>query len=84
MELEGQNICPTTFAPHVWHLKGKLGANLPHLPHHPNRPQVVYQAPGEEVLEFFDSIGFRCPERKGVADFLQEVCTVLPYFSICA
>jgi hypothetical protein len=55
MELGGQNICSTTFAPHVWHLRGKLGANLPHLPHlphHPNRPQVVYQAPGEEVLSF--------------------------------
>jgi ABC-type multidrug transport system ATPase subunit len=42
--------------------------------------QVVYQGPREEVLEFFDSMGFRCPERKGVADFLQEVCTVPPYF----
>jgi hypothetical protein len=30
MELGGQNICPTTFAPHVWHLRGKLGVNLPH------------------------------------------------------
>ncbi|ONM41202.1 ABC transporter G family member 40 [Zea mays] len=35
--------------------------------------QVVYQGPREEVLEFFESVGFRCPERKGVADFLQEV-----------
>ncbi|TKW15301.1 hypothetical protein SEVIR_5G228700v4 [Setaria viridis] len=35
--------------------------------------QVVYQGPREEVLEFFESLGFRCPERKGVADFLQEV-----------
>ncbi|RLN25163.1 ABC transporter G family member 36 [Panicum miliaceum] len=35
--------------------------------------QVVYQGPREEVLEFFGSMGFRCPERKGVADFLQEV-----------
>ncbi|KAF8696864.1 hypothetical protein HU200_036503 [Digitaria exilis] len=35
--------------------------------------QVVYQGPREEVLEFFESMGFRCPERKGVADFLQEV-----------
>jgi hypothetical protein len=41
MELGGQNICPTTFAPHVWHFRGKLGVtlpHLPHLPHHPNRP----------------------------------------------
>lgn len=35
--------------------------------------QVVYQGPREHVLEFFESVGFRCPERKGVADFLQEV-----------
>jgi hypothetical protein len=43
MELGGQNICPTTFAPHVWHLRGKLGANLPHLshlPYHPIRPHA--------------------------------------------
>jgi hypothetical protein len=42
MELGGQNICSTTFAPHVWHLRDKLGVNLPHLPHlpqHPNRLQ---------------------------------------------
>jgi hypothetical protein len=35
--------------------------------------QIVYQGPREHVLEFFDSCGFRCPERKGTADFLQEV-----------
>ncbi|KAI4355693.1 hypothetical protein L6164_004441 [Bauhinia variegata] len=35
--------------------------------------QVVYQGPREYVLDFFESMGFRCPERKGVADFLQEV-----------
>ncbi|GJN12779.1 hypothetical protein PR202_ga31089 [Eleusine coracana subsp. coracana] len=35
--------------------------------------QIVYQGPREEVVEYFDSMGFRCPERKGVADFLQEV-----------
>ncbi|VAH68952.1 unnamed protein product [Triticum turgidum subsp. durum] len=35
--------------------------------------QVVYNGPREQVLEFFESAGFRCPERKGVADFLQEV-----------
>ncbi|GAU19344.1 hypothetical protein TSUD_336310 [Trifolium subterraneum] len=29
--------------------------------------------PCEHVLEFFESIGFKCPNRKGVADFLQEV-----------
>ncbi|KAG2371055.1 Pleiotropic drug resistance protein [Vigna angularis] len=35
--------------------------------------QIVYQGPREFVLEFFESMGFRCPERKAVADFLQEV-----------
>ncbi|XP_010061952.2 pleiotropic drug resistance protein 1 [Eucalyptus grandis] len=35
--------------------------------------QIVYQGPREFVLDFFESMGFKCPERKGVADFLQEV-----------
>ncbi|XP_057454408.1 ABC transporter G family member 36-like [Lotus japonicus] len=35
--------------------------------------QVVYQGPREHIVEFFESCGFRCPERKGTADFLQEV-----------
>ncbi|KAL5155241.1 Pleiotropic drug resistance protein 1 [Glycine soja] len=34
---------------------------------------IGYQGPREYVLEFFESMGFKCPERKGVADFLQEV-----------
>ncbi|KAL6656651.1 hypothetical protein ACP70R_004431 [Stipagrostis hirtigluma subsp. patula] len=34
---------------------------------------IVYHGPREYILEFFESSGFRCPERKGVADFLQEV-----------
>ncbi|CDO97981.1 unnamed protein product [Coffea canephora] len=35
--------------------------------------KIVYQGPRVHVLEFFESCGFRCPERKGTADFLQEV-----------
>ncbi|KAI3727207.1 hypothetical protein L1987_67018 [Smallanthus sonchifolius] len=35
--------------------------------------KIVYQGPRENVLEFFESMGFKCPVRKGVADFLQEV-----------
>ncbi|KAK3416804.1 hypothetical protein EUGRSUZ_H02564 [Eucalyptus grandis] len=35
--------------------------------------QIVYQGPRELVLDFFKSMGFKCPRRKGVADFLQEV-----------
>ncbi|KAK5818388.1 hypothetical protein PVK06_023324 [Gossypium arboreum] len=34
---------------------------------------MVYQGPREDVLEFFESLGFKLPPRKGVADFLQEV-----------
>lgn len=39
--------------------------------------QVVYHGPREHVLEFFELLGFKCPERKGVADFLQENCRLL-------
>lgn len=35
--------------------------------------QIIYQGPMEHILEFFESCGFRCPDRKGTADFLQEV-----------
>ncbi|XP_047323853.1 pleiotropic drug resistance protein 1-like [Impatiens glandulifera] len=35
--------------------------------------QIVYQGPRENVLEFFEYKGFKCPKRKAVADFLQEV-----------
>ncbi|CAM6085681.1 unnamed protein product [Calypogeia fissa] len=35
--------------------------------------QIVYHGPRENVEEFFVSCGFRCPPRKGLADFLQEV-----------
>ena len=33
----------------------------------------MYHGPREHVVEFFEQQGFVCPERKGVADFLQEV-----------
>ena len=43
---------------------------------------VVYQGPRAEVLEFFESLGFRLPPRKGVADFLQEVlCKIIQPFN---
>ncbi|KAH9313294.1 hypothetical protein KI387_028329, partial [Taxus chinensis] len=35
--------------------------------------QILYQGPRELIVRFFESMGFACPERKGVADFLQEV-----------
>jgi ABC-type multidrug transport system ATPase subunit len=37
--------------------------------------QIVYQGPREYAVDFFAGMGFRCPERKNVADFLQEVCS---------
>ncbi|KAL0737801.1 hypothetical protein Bca4012_014011 [Brassica carinata] len=35
--------------------------------------RIIYQGPREDVLSFFESMGFKCPERKGVADYLQEI-----------
>ncbi|KAJ8439251.1 hypothetical protein Cgig2_030186 [Carnegiea gigantea] len=35
--------------------------------------KIVYHGPRDCVLQFFEDCGFRCPSRKGVADFLQEV-----------
>ncbi|XP_073357167.1 ABC transporter G family member 37-like [Aegilops tauschii subsp. strangulata] len=37
---------------------------------------VVYQGPKENVIEFFESLGFRCPQRKAIVDFLLEVTSV--------
>ncbi|KAA8523067.1 hypothetical protein F0562_009490 [Nyssa sinensis] len=34
---------------------------------------IVYQGPRDAALDFFAFMGFNCPERKNVADFLQEV-----------
>ncbi|MCO5606348.1 hypothetical protein L7F22_060536 [Adiantum nelumboides] len=35
--------------------------------------EIIYQGPRALILNFFQSMGFECPERKNVADFLQEV-----------
>ncbi|XP_038903616.1 pleiotropic drug resistance protein 3-like isoform X2 [Benincasa hispida] len=35
--------------------------------------KIVYEGRRDRVLEFFEHCGFKCPKRKGVADFLQEV-----------
>ena len=35
--------------------------------------QIVYQGPKNAALDFFAFMGFQCPQRKNVADFLQEV-----------
>ncbi|KAI3816188.1 hypothetical protein L1987_15879 [Smallanthus sonchifolius] len=34
---------------------------------------IVYQGPCANFLAFFEEVGFKCPKRKGVADFLQVV-----------
>jgi hypothetical protein len=42
MELGGKTFAP----PHLPHMFGTLGVNLPHfphLPHHPNRPMVDWR-----------------------------------------
>lgn len=33
--------------------------------------QIVYQGLQDTVLEFFEYMGFRCPKRKSIANFLQ-------------
>ena len=40
---------------------------------------IIYQGPRENILEFFESMGFKYPKRKGVVDFLQEVCCFLVF-----
>ncbi|CAI8614747.1 unnamed protein product [Vicia faba] len=35
--------------------------------------KIVYHGPCSQAFQFFKDCGFWCPERKGVADFLQEV-----------
>ncbi|KAL5849942.1 hypothetical protein ACOSQ4_007955 [Xanthoceras sorbifolium] len=35
--------------------------------------KIVYHGPCSYVLQYFEDCGFKCPERKGIADFLQEV-----------
>ncbi|URD73004.1 Plant PDR ABC transporter associated [Musa troglodytarum] len=35
--------------------------------------RIAYQGPRQHVLEFFESMGFKCPDRKNIADFLLEV-----------
>ena len=42
---------------------------------------VVYHGPKEDVLPFFERLGFRLPPRKGIGDFLQEASTT-PHVSM--
>ncbi|KAK4269319.1 hypothetical protein QN277_022491 [Acacia crassicarpa] len=34
---------------------------------------IIYQGPRDLILPFFEYCGFRCPERRGTADFLVEI-----------
>ena len=36
--------------------------------------KIVYHGPRDSIVGFFGDCGFKCPQRKGTADFLQEVC----------
>ncbi|KAJ6429563.1 hypothetical protein OIU84_021043 [Salix udensis] len=38
--------------------------------------KIVYHGPRSTICSFFEVCGFRCPERKGIADFLQEVLSL--------
>lgn len=39
--------------------------------------KIVYDGSKNRITSFFELCGFKCPDRKGVADFLQEVNTKL-------
>ena len=43
--------------------------------------KIVYHGPLSYSCKFFEGCGFRCPDRKGVADFLQEVGLNISYLS---
>lgn len=38
--------------------------------------RIIYHGPRTSVLNFFEYCGFKCSARKGVGDFLQEVCNL--------
>ena len=44
--------------------------------------KILYHGPRSHALKYFEDYGFKCPERKGAEDFLQEVCkhSLIPYF----
>ncbi|GAB4819215.1 hypothetical protein N2152v2_006261 [Parachlorella kessleri] len=43
--------------------------------------QVIYHGPVDQVLPFFNTLGYACPERKDPGSFLQEVTTPLGQLS---
>ncbi|GMF26666.1 unnamed protein product [Phytophthora lilii] len=40
-----------------------------------NSGRIMYHGPREQVQEYFENMGFRCPPRKDVADFLLDLGT---------
>ena len=44
---------------------------------------IIYHGPREDIVPFFESCGFKCPERKGVPDFLQEVTSKKDQVNTC-
>ena len=44
--------------------------------------KIVYHGPRIDILNFFEECGFNCPERKGEAEFLQEVNIVIYLLTI--
>ncbi|XWS73140.1 hypothetical protein CRYUN_Cryun02cG0099900 [Craigia yunnanensis] len=42
--------------------------------------KILYNGPRDQVLKFFENCGFRCPQRKGIVDFLQE--EILRYLTV--
>ena len=45
---------------------------------------TIYHGPREHVEGFFQEVGFRCPSRKGIAAFLQEVCWHMDTLGACS
>ncbi|XP_059627571.1 ABC transporter G family member 49-like, partial [Cornus florida] len=43
--------------------------------------KIVYHGPRNNVLEFVEHCGFKCPPRKGITEFLQEVCFLFNSFN---
>ena len=63
-------------------VRASVNAALPSSVNHPCNTLTVlsclagnmaFHGPREDVVDFFLGLGFRCPVRKGVPDFLQEV-----------
>ena len=45
--------------------------------------KIVYHGPRDQALDFFEGCcGFKCPKRKGIADFLQEASLNFYIFSL--